>query len=171
MVPNSPFWKTITRSSKPVSYGLPVVLLAAGIAWENKTMRHQALETFGTLAITALSTQGIKLIANRQRPYEKYTGIYPDIYQNGKSFVSGHTSLAFGTATTLSIIYKKWYVVVPAYAWASSVAYSRLYFGQHYPTDLMGAAVVGAGSAWLSHKANKWLQRHKQNKVNPTPTL
>jgi undecaprenyl-diphosphatase len=55
----------------------------------------------------------------------------------------------------LSIHFKKWYVIVPAYAWATSVGYSRMYLGEHYPTDVLVGAAIGTGSAYLS----KWLYK------------
>jgi len=63
--------------------------------------------------------------------------------------------LAFAAATSVSLQYKKWYIVVPAYAWAAGVGYSRLYLGEHYPTDVIGGAVIGAGSAFISHWISK----------------
>jgi len=54
--------------------------------------------------------------------------------------------LAFATATTLSIPYKKWYVTVPAYVWASSVGYSGRYLGRHFPSDVLAGAAEGIGS-------------------------
>ncbi|MBV9963821.1 MAG: phosphatase PAP2 family protein [Parafilimonas sp.] len=97
----------------------------------------------------------MKIIFDRPRPFEKYDDVYPYQYETGQSFPSGHASLAFATATSLSLEYKKWYVVVPAYAWAFGVGYSRLYLGAHYPTDVIGSAVTGAGSAFISHWVSK----------------
>jgi undecaprenyl-diphosphatase len=71
--------------------------------------------------------------------------------------------MAFSTATSLTLQYKKWYVAVPAYFWAANVGYSRMYLGEHYPSDVFAGAAVGAGSAVLAH----WLVK----KIWPTPTV
>ena len=83
---------------------------------------------------------------------------------HGRSFPSGHTSLAFSTAASLSIQFNKWYVTLPAYLWAGSVAYSRMYLGVHYPTDVLGGAAVGIGSAYLAHWLNQKFFKNKKTK-------
>jgi membrane-associated phospholipid phosphatase len=65
--------------------------------------------------------------------------------EKGLSFPSQHTSFAFATATALSLQYRKWWVVVPAYTWAAMVGYSRLYLGQHYPSDVDRRRCFGNG--------------------------
>ncbi len=60
----------------------------------------------------------------------------------------------------------KWYVIVPAYAWAGAVGYSRLWLGMHYPSDVAVGALVGAASAYVSYKGMQWLHhRHRENKM------
>ena len=69
--------------------------------------------------------------------------------------------MAFATATSLSLTYPKWYIIVPAYSWAGAVGYSRMHLGVHYPSDVFIGALVGAGSAWLTHAMNKKLLKVK----------
>jgi membrane-associated phospholipid phosphatase len=77
---------------------------------------------------------------------------------------SGHTSSAFSTATSLSLNFRKWYVVAPAYTYAAAVGYSRMYLGVHYPSDVLVGALLGSGTAYLTWKINKKLQNKRKNR-------
>jgi len=154
--PNSSIMRGFTNSSYPIGIAAPLSLLAAGYIKKDKHLKYKGWEAAGSLAIAAIITEGLKHTINRDRPYIKYPNkIYPNSIENDPSFPSGHASVAFATATTLTLEFKKWYVAVPAYAWAAGIGYSRMYLGQHYPTDIIGSAVVGSGSALLSHWLNK----------------
>jgi membrane-associated phospholipid phosphatase len=127
--------------------GVPAGLLAGGIITNDKAMRQNALYVAGSTAISAGLTEIIKHLVKRPRPFLQNVHITP-IYRPGNySFPSGHSSSSFATATALSIAYPKWYVILPAYLWAGSTAYSRMYLGVHYPTDVAAGAGLGAASA------------------------
>jgi undecaprenyl-diphosphatase len=89
----------------------------------------------------------IKHVVKRRRPFIQNIDITPVYRAGGTSFPSGHTSSTFASATALSMAYPKWYVIVPSYLWASSVGYSRMYLGVHYPSDVGAGMLLGAGSA------------------------
>jgi undecaprenyl-diphosphatase len=153
--PNSGIWKAATNSAYPISIATPIVIWTDARIKHNKTNEYRAYAVAGSIIIAAGATEAMKIIFDRQRPYEKYSGVYPYKVEEGKSFPSGHASLAFATATSLSLQYRKWYIVVPAYVWAAGVGYSRMYLGAHYPTDIIGSAVTGAGSALVSNWITK----------------
>ena len=76
------------------------------------------------------------------------------------SFPSGHTTGAFALATMLSLRYPKPGVYIPAFVWAGLVGYGRVYFGLHYPTDVMGGALIGAVSSFLVYEYQAKLLPH-----------
>jgi membrane-associated phospholipid phosphatase len=43
-----------------------------------------------------------------------------------------------------------------------------VYQGVHYPTDVLTGSLVGAASAWLGYKAQKWVTGKKQRKKKLT---
>lgn len=150
-------------SVSALSIGLPAGIAIAGFIVHDKQLQKDALYMSGGYILSALITQSVKRIVDRQRPFEKYAFIVKrDDESGGLSFPSGHSSAAFATATSVALRYRKWYFVVPAYTFAASVAWARMYQGVHYPTDVFTGAVVGAGSAWLSYKAQKkWFVKRK----------
>jgi undecaprenyl-diphosphatase len=99
----------------------------------------------------------MKYSINRTRPFITYPDIMKKSGAASPSFPSGHTSGAFATATSVSLAYPKWYVIVPMFSWAGAVGYSRMDLGVHYPSDVLAGALVGAGSAWLTYYVNKKL--------------
>jgi PAP2 superfamily len=159
------FFKFVSGTAAPVSGGIPALLYLKGIIEKNQNEKKKALFIAEAAAFTTIITFSMKEAFDRPRPAEHDMAIIAlKDAQNG-SFPSGHTSIAFSTATSLSIIHPKWYVIVPAYTWASLVGYSRIYLGVHYPTDIIAGAFVGSGSAWLSYKLNKWLHQPKKKTV------
>jgi membrane-associated phospholipid phosphatase len=127
--------------------GIPAGLLIGGIVGNDRQMRENALYVASSTAISYGLTELLKLIVKRPRPYIQNIRIVPVYRAMGTSFPSGHTSSTIATATALSMAYPKWYVIAPAFLWAGSVSYSRVYLGVHYPTDVSGGALLGAGTA------------------------
>lgn len=127
--------------------GIPAGLLIGGVIGNDRQMRENALYVASSTAISYGLTELLKLVVKRPRPFVQNIRIVPVYRAIGTSFPSGHTSSTIATATALSVAYPKWYVIAPAFLWAGSVSYSRMYLGVHYPTDVAGGALLGAGTA------------------------
>jgi membrane-associated phospholipid phosphatase len=162
--PRDDVFKFISNTTTAVVVGVPAGMATIGlITHDDQTVRN------ARVAITASAlnfgvTEGLKYTFKRDRPFIPYLDIQPRAPGKSYSFPSGHSSSAFATATSMSLDYPKWYVIVPAYTWATSVAYSRLDLGVHYPSDVLAGAVVGSGCAWLTHVVNKKLQANSDKK-------
>lgn len=127
--------------------GVPAGLLVGGIISNDKGMRENSLYVASSTAISYGITLLLKHIVKRPRPFIQNINIVPVYRAGSTSFPSGHTSTTIATATALSMAYPKWYVIGPAFLWAGSVSYSRMYLGVHYPTDVAAGGLIGAGSA------------------------
>lgn len=153
----------ISNTTNFISLAIPVSILANGLLNGDKITLQKGLYIGESIVVSSLITYALKVSINRPRPFKTNPVLISEGSAGSPSFPSGHTSEAFSTATALSIGYPKWYVIVPAYAWAGSVAYSRMYLGVHYPTDVIAGAITGAGSAWLTYEANKWIHHYKKH--------
>jgi membrane-associated phospholipid phosphatase len=106
-----------------------------------------------------------KISVARPRPFVTYSDIVARDHVGPYSFPSGHTGTAFALATSVSMCYPEWQIIVPAYVWASAVGYSRMRLGVHYPSDVGAGAIIGAASAVTCFYINKKLiERIKQDR-------
>ena len=149
------FWVGVSNTFV-LSFAAPVVAACAAPVsptFENHRLSlDYACESALALTINAAFTMGIKQMVNRPRPWVSHHGDLVCLqHVSSASFPSGHTSFTFTAATSLSLLFPQWYVILPAYLWAGSVAFSRLYVGAHYPTDVAVGALIGTGSALLAH--------------------
>lgn len=149
-----PTFKLITNSVGPLGIGTPLIVTSIGLIEHDQTLKNKGYYLGATLLSSAIITTTLKYSIDRDRPFVTYPDIQKLSAAGSPSFPSGHTSEAFATATSLSMAFPKWYVIAPAYVWASTAAYSRMHLGVHYPTDVLAGAFIGAGSAWLCKVLN-----------------
>lgn len=147
----------LTNTSDFVALGTPVTLLTVGFIKDDANLKKEGLNA----AVAVVGTYGLGYIlkntVKRNRPYITYPFIQNYKVENDSSFPSGSTSIAFSSATSLSLSYPKWYVIAPSALYAAGVGYSRLNLGVHYPSDVLAGALIGVGSAFVSRGLNKML--------------
>lgn len=152
-----PFFRSFSKSVTPVAFAVPSVVLGEQLLRKEATPWRQFAVTSAALVSASAVTTLLKYSIERDRPYVTYPFIEKAGEGGSPSFPSGHTTSAFASATSLTLMYKKWYVAVPAYAWAATSAYSRMHLGVHYPSDVLAGALIGSGCAWLTFYLNKKL--------------
>lgn len=64
----------------------------------------------------------------------------------GRSFPSSHTANLFALATVVGIFHRRWGIMV--FVVAGVVAYSRVYCGAHWPSDIPPSAGLGVLTGW-----------------------
>lgn len=159
-----PAFKLITNSAVPISVVTPIIIYSVSLLKKDNAVKKQAIFIGEAFLVNAFITTALKHTIKRDRPFKTYLDIDQAYSTVGYSFPSGHTSSAFATATSVSLAYQKWYVIAPSFVWASAVGYSRMHLGVHYPSDVMAGAIIGSGSAYLSYKMNKWINKKKSKK-------
>jgi undecaprenyl-diphosphatase len=169
--PSSGTWKHISSIAEPICVAAPISMFAVSLINHDQNLKKNSFKLAESLVITAAITEVMKVTINRDRPFIKYPlDIFPNqIDETGKSMPSGHTAFAFTTATSIYLAYPKWYVALPAFTWATAVGYSRMYLGQHYPSDVLMGAIVGGGSACLTNWLNKKFIEKKKIKMVKAP--
>jgi len=155
-----PCWdKTMKGVSFSVYPAMPVSVVGIwtqGYINKDELMMRNGYKSAVSIALAVGLTTGLKYAVNRTRPFTEYPNdIIKRDHAGPYSFPSGHTTAAFATATAVSLSYKKWYVTVPAYTYASLVGYSRMRLGMHYGTDVLGGMIIGIGSGLLTWQLDK----------------
>jgi membrane-associated phospholipid phosphatase len=160
--PNSgaenPGWKFVSNNAVYMSAATPLALMAVSMVNHDQKLKQVAFTTGIALLGNTVITMGLKNSIQRQRPFVTFADkimLQGNTSPTDYSFPSGHTSSAFSVATSVSLAYPKWYVIAPSFAFASATAYSRMYRGAHYPSDVLCGIIVGSGSAYLTNKLQK----------------
>lgn len=173
----SPALDSLMATITNFSVWMPV-LVAAGLLllWKGG-IRERSFLIVAVLSVgltDGLFTQFTKKWVHRPRPHEALAGVrqvslrrthpafvavvqpprveYSPAPQeqapaDGRSFPSGHATNNAVIATTAVLFFRRWgwLYAVPA----ALVAYSRVYCGSHWPSDVIASAALGVLFAWL----------------------
>ncbi len=121
------------------------VVIGIAAAWWYGWRRGLAIVVSGVAAW--FLARVVKDIVERGRPLEYLPEINArESSGTGLGFVSGHSAVAFATATALMWVLPLWAHVV-AYVLASLVGIARIIYGVHLPADVVGGACAGIMTA------------------------
>lgn len=117
---------------------------------QHSKTRKCGLTMIIAMAITYLvGNLFLKNVIARPRPCAVDTSVTLKIpFPSEYSFPSGHTSNGFAGAVTIFSYYRK--AGILSLLMAAVIAFSRLYFFVHYPTDILGGMVLGTLDAVLA---------------------
>ncbi len=138
---------------------IPIFLIATYFLYKKfKKKTVLVLLSFALLiGISDPLSNAVKKSVKRYRPSHnillKDKIISIDNYKGGLyGFVSGHAANSFGIAFLLILflneIKKRWKILI--LFWAIFICYTRIYLGVHYPSDLIGGALIGIFAALIT---------------------
>ncbi len=156
-----PTFEFVTNTTVPISVATPIIVYSFGFLEKEASIKQKGLYIGEAFVGSTIITLAMKYSFNRERPFVTYPFIDQATSSTTPSFPSGHTSSAFSTATSLSLVFPEWYVIAPSYLWACTVGYSRMSLGVHYPSDVLVGAIVGVGTAYLTYKLNCWIRKRR----------
>ncbi len=128
-----------------------LVLVGAGWLFSSAAVRHAGIQTLLAHGLAALLVNGLKHLIGRPRPKFAHSGdwdVAPSWVSGFDSFPSGHSAASFAVATVLA---KRFPVFGPlCLGVAAFVMLSRVLRGSHFPTDVVGGAIVGVLSGAIA---------------------
>lgn len=134
------YWITTIGNGGAVWIGIALICLM------RKKQRYTGMMVLIALIIGGLGSEVIlKPIIARERPFIAYSDITTLLdFTKGFSFPSGHTTSSFAAMTVLCARMGKWRW--GAVMLAIAIAFSRLYFHVHYPSDILVGIMLGGFS-------------------------
>jgi membrane-associated phospholipid phosphatase len=123
--------------------------LAVGLITGDTRVTRAGGRLAATLALTGGLTRLGKLVIGRDRPLERMDdAFYFDPFSGGsRAMPSGHTSMAFALATSLSEEIRRPWATAVLYTGAGLVAWSRMNDNKHWVSDVAAGAMLGVFTA------------------------
>lgn len=139
-------------------------ILLAAVLLANRRTRREGLAVTCALVLDLLACNVlIKPLVGRVRPFAVNTAVTllvkPPV---DASFPSGHTAASFAAVFALWACGSKLWR--PAAVLAVIIALSRLYLYVHWPTDVLGGAVLGAAVGWVGGGLAMYIAEHLPGK-------
>lgn len=125
---------------------IAATLYTGGLVLDFPGVRRAGRHVFQSAVYAGLVTMSVKAILGRHRPF---LGDGPYVFQgfstndDFNSFPSGHSTMAFSVASTLSADIDHPAATIILYGLASVTAWSRMYDDRHWGSDVVAGAIVG----------------------------
>jgi membrane-associated phospholipid phosphatase len=142
----------LTQTARGIAITAITSLLSIGLVWwkQWRSLGYVWLVIIGSGLINFLA----KLLFHRHRP-DLWVSPLP---QSDFSFPSGHAMLSMSLVMAIAILIpqKHWRLIwlFTCGFWLMAIAWTRLYLGVHYPSDILGgwalAIAWAMGVSWLS---------------------
>ena len=165
----------LTKINETTLTGAAILSYGIGRLTRSRTMADVSLHTAESTILASLISQAIRGPLGRERP-----SISPDdqykfqfgkgfTHFNNRSFPSLHSATGFAAATAVSAeIHERnpnasWWVTPVAYTVAMVPGLTRMYLNQHWASDVVSGAFVGA---LVGNRVVHYAHTHKRTKLD-----
>jgi len=164
------FVNITNKSIIPVIVAVPIGMYVTSRINDNHYDESSSILLMLSELTNTAVTAGLKYVIRRDRPFRTLNNVnFTDTSDvNGAfSFPSGHTSESFALATSLTLRYPdKPFLISGLYTYATLVSLGRMYWGVHYPSDVLAGMLLGAGSSALIFSLRKPIIEGKNKLFN-----
>lgn len=165
----NPIMKVLTHSGDK---GILLIVLILALLFIPRTRAIGIMSTISIAIEALLNNVLLKNLIARTRPYDEIEGLINLVgRQSDYSFPSGHTGAAFAVAGAMLVValfglpmiaktgeFKREdpslsfkLVSVLLIMYATLLAFSRMYVGVHYPTDVLCGLLLGLGTSAVAY--------------------
>ncbi len=148
---------------------IPLAIVALGVFTYKVKWQYSVLFILCTALLFTLcdqlSASVIRPFFERFRPthhpnFEAWVQTVND-YRGGRyGFISAHATNGFGISMLASLVFKYRRLTIVMFTWASITAYSRVYLGVHFISDVIGGMLLGLLLGYLIYLLLRFCRIH-----------
>jgi undecaprenyl-diphosphatase len=178
---HSPFWDRFMWLYSEKSVWIPLAVFIITILTYKKNWRESLLILLAIILVITLCDQFAshfcKPFFSRLRPthHPEFIDQVKTVfnYRGGNyGFISSHAANAFGFAMFMSLLFRYYIFTATIFVWAACSAYSRIYLGVHFISDIVfgstAGMLFGCGIYMFYIWIRKQLQRKMKTEIQPS---
>jgi len=179
---HSPFWDIFMLRYTGQVVWIPLILVLAFVLFYKKNWKESIIDwkefVFVLLAIVLVITLCDQFSSKLCKPYfmrfrpthhpdfKDFVHIVND-YRGGKyGFISGHAANTFGFAMFSLLLFRYRPYTILVLVWSTLMAYTRIYLGVHFLSDIIPGALSGIFFGFLVYKLYVAVRRKVLKKMD-----
>jgi membrane-associated phospholipid phosphatase len=160
------FFRFLTDTAGVIAALIAIIVIVYGLVKKTDFLKFRKYQVAFAFTVNLIIINILKYTVNRTRPFEVDKYIEKLTGGGSPSFPSGHTGDVVVVALSMCLLFTRqlWLLTI-IWIWAIFVVYSRMALGVHYPSDVLGAAIISFIVAFASQKLFNKITISENNKL------